>query len=204
MAYASEPMPFDTGSTRLSVIAVASTASIAVPPSRPPLFQPRRAAAIRADDADRALRDRRQRMHQLTAVQAADDVAAAFAQRADAKRRRGRAADEIERTGDAAQLLHSLRRARIDSALRAELGGSTELGIIDVAGDDVLRALLAQDRDADEPQAAAAEHCDLVLRSQLRKLRRRAIRGERRAGERRSEGVVDAARVDEVFRVGHE
>src|SRR5207237_1617595 len=45
---------------------------------------------------------------------------------------------------------------------------------------------------------------DLVLRSQLRKLRCRAIRGERRAGERRSEGVVDASRVDQVFGVRHE
>ncbi len=33
MAYASEPMPFDTGSTRVSVIAVARMASTALPPA---------------------------------------------------------------------------------------------------------------------------------------------------------------------------
>ena len=33
MAYASEPMPFDTGSTSVSVIAVARIASTALPPA---------------------------------------------------------------------------------------------------------------------------------------------------------------------------
>src|SRR5205823_11405218 len=116
------------------------------------------AADVRADDADCALRDRRQRLDELATVQAADDVAAAFAQAGKAERRRRRAADEIERRGDAAQSLRRLRRAGIDRALGAELRRCRKLGIVDVAGDDALRALRAQQRHADEAQAAAAEH----------------------------------------------
>src|SRR6185295_20156924 len=52
-------------------------------------------ADIRADDADGALGDRRQRMDQLAPVQPDQDIAAALAQRGDAKRGGGRRADEI-------------------------------------------------------------------------------------------------------------
>src|SRR5258706_4105942 len=43
IAYASEPMPFDTGSTSVSVIAVARTASTALPPAAS-IFSPAVAA----------------------------------------------------------------------------------------------------------------------------------------------------------------
>src|SRR6267142_6081218 len=97
-------------------------------------------------------------MHQLAAKEAADDITAALAQRADAERRRGRSADEVECARDSLQLLQRVERARVDAAFRAELRGGGELRVIHVACNDALHALLAQDGDADQPEPAAAEH----------------------------------------------
>src|SRR2546421_10647187 len=102
-------------------------------------------------------------MHQLAAIEPADDVAAAFAQGTDAAPCGGRAADEVQRAGDAAQRLECLGRAGIDRALGAELRRYAEFRVVDVAGDDVLRALRAQDRNADQPQSAAAEYRNFIL-----------------------------------------
>src|SRR5438876_3774630 len=161
-------------------------------------------ADVRADDADGALRDRRQRMHQLPAVQADEDVAPAFAQRRDAAGRGGRRADEVDRAGDAGQLLRRLRIARVERVLCPELRRRLELSWVDVAGDDVLHAARAQHRDAGKADAAAADDRHAVLAREQRQLGTRAVGREARAGERRSESLVDTGSVEQVFRIGHE
>src|SRR5207253_1797581 len=90
------------------------------------------------------------------------------------------------------------------AAFGAELRRGRELRVIDVAGDDAFDAFLAQHRDADQAEPAAAEHRDFVLRAHRRQLAGRAVRGERRAGERRGKAVLDAADVDQVFRIRHQ
>src|SRR6266478_8518874 len=168
------------------------------------LLQLPEVADVRADDADGALRDRRQGMGELTAIEADQHVAPALSQRGDAQGGCSRAADEVDRSGNALQLLHSVRRSRIERGLRAEPGRCGEFCLVDVARDDVLHSLRTQDRDADETDPAAADHRYPVLGAQRGKLRARAVGSQRRAGERGRERFVDPARVDQVFRVRHE
>src|SRR4051812_39051883 len=158
-------------------------------------------AYIRADDADGALRNRRERMRDLAAEQTADHVAAAFPERRDARNGRRGAADEVDRGGDAGKRLGRFGRAHVHCLLRARLQCSRQLRVVDIAADDVLHALRAQDGGAAPPEPATAEDGDAVLRSELWQLFRRAVRRHRGAGERGREGIVDAACVQKIFRM---
>src|SRR5216684_3899338 len=168
------------------------------------LLQLPEVADVRADDADGALRDRRQRMGELAAIEADEHVAPALSQGGDAQGGCDGAADEVDRSGNALQPLHRVRRSGIERRLRAEPGRCGEFCFVDVAGDDVLHSLRTQNRDADETDPAAADHRYPVLRAQRGKLRARAVGSQRRAGERGRERFVDAARVHQVLRVRHE
>src|SRR4051812_25849364 len=119
-------------------------ADLALLGERDHFLQLLQAADVGADDADRTLSDWRQRVHELAAVEAADDVAAAFSQGSDAERRGRRAADEIDRPGKPLQLLQRVRRPRVQRAFRAELPGGGKLRVIDIARDDVLHAFGSQ------------------------------------------------------------
>src|SRR5437870_707539 len=62
----------------------------------------------------------------------------------------------------------------------------------------------AQHRDAGKADAAAADDRHAVLAREQRQLGARAVGREARAGERRSESLVDTGSVEQVFRIGHE
>ena len=143
-------------------------------------------------------------MHELAAVKAADHVAPALAQRSDAKRRGGRAADEVDCRGDALQFLRCIRLAGIDGFFCTQTGCRGELRLVDVASDHVLRALCAEHRDTDQAEAAAAQHCDALARADLGQLGGRAVRREPGAGQRGCEAVLDAARINQVLGIGYE
>src|SRR6266513_1053753 len=171
---------------------------------RHPRLQLLEVANVRADDADGALRDRRQRMRELAAIEADEHVAPALSQGGDAQGGCDGAADEVDRSGTDLQLLQRVRRSGIERRLRAEPGGCGEFCSVDVARDDVLHSPGAQDRDAHETDPAAADHRYPVLRAQRGKLRARAVGSQRRAGERGRERFVDPARVHQVLRLRHE
>src|ERR1700694_1924584 len=168
------------------------------------LLQLLQVADVGADDADGALRDRRARVGKLPPLQPAEHVAAALAERGDAQRGGNGAADEVDRSRNALQLLRRLLRPGIQRGLRAELRRRRQLRFIDVAGDDVPDALRAQHGNADQADPAAADDRHPVLRAERGQLGARAVGGERRAGERRGEGFVDAGGVHQVLRVRRE
>src|SRR5262245_6802868 len=179
-------------------------ADLALLGKRDDLFQLLQAADVRADDADRALGDGRQRMDELAAVKAADDVAAALPERRDAERGGGGASYEIDRRRDSLNLLQGIGDTSVDHLLCSQLLRRRELRVVDVATDDVAYALCLQDRDADEAEPAAAEHRYGISFADLRQLARGAVGGHCRAGERCRKRIVDAGRIQQVLRVGHD
>src|SRR3954469_10089423 len=112
-------------------------------------------AHIGADDADGALRNRRQRMGDLAAEQAADDIAAAFAERRDARDGGGRTTYEIDRRANAGARLRAGGRALVAVPVGPPLGPAGELGIVDTVADARLHAASLEDRDAEDPGPAA-------------------------------------------------
>src|SRR5689334_4973567 len=109
-------------------------------------------------------------MGQLAAVEAAQHVASSLSERRDAEGGGSGGADEVDRAGDPLHLLQGFGGARIDGFLRPELLRGDELGVVDVAADDVAYPACLQDGDADEAQPAAAEHRHSVALVKSRKL----------------------------------
>jgi hypothetical protein len=141
-------------------------------------------------------------MHELAAIEAAQHVApplrsAAMPSAAVAGCRRSRSRRRR------LQLLQRVGGARIDGFLAPSFCAAASFAS-SMSQPTMLRPRAPQHRDADEAQPAAAEHRDRIRLVELGQLGGRAVGGERRAGERRGEGIVDAGGVEQVLRVGHE